>query len=110
MLLQEHYDICVYMCPLTHKCTLISGGSVSHRTAGSPWRKSVPETSVGGAKEPSLKRDGWMSCWKNRQKKWSNLGAWSTLQKALQSDTGVTITQGLRDSEEFVLNLVGALT
>ncbi|TNN46696.1 hypothetical protein EYF80_043104 [Liparis tanakae] len=59
------------------KHTLISGGSVSHRTAGSPSRKRVPETSGVGAEEPSLRRDGWMSCWKKRQKKWSNLGAWS---------------------------------
>lgn len=66
--------------------TLISGGRVSQRTAGSPSRKSVPETSVGGAEAvPSLRRDGWMSCWKNRQKKWSSLGAWSALQNALQS-------------------------
>lgn len=65
------------------KRALISGGSVSHRTAGSPSRKRVPETSRGGAEKPSVKRDGWMSCWKNRQKKWSNLGAWSALQNAL---------------------------
>lgn len=57
---------------------------MSHRTAGSPSRKRVPEMSGGGAEEePSLRREGWMSCWKNRQKKWSNLGAWSALQNAL---------------------------
>ena len=61
---------------------------MSHWTAGSPSRKSVPETSGSRAEAPSLKRDGWMSCWKNRQKKWSNLGAWSGLQKALCRKTG----------------------
>lgn len=61
---------------------------MSHRTAGSPSRKRVPEMSGGGAEEePSLRREGWMSCWKNRQKKWSNLGAWSALQNALWEDT-----------------------
>ncbi|XP_068566474.1 uncharacterized protein [Cebidichthys violaceus] len=64
--------------------------SVSHRTAGSPSRKRVPETSGVGGEEPSLKRDGWMSCRKNRQKKWSNLGAWSTLQNALSKEPYMT--------------------
>lgn len=63
---------------------LMSGGKVSQRTAGNPSRKSVPETSGGAGPEPSLKRDGWMSCWKNRQKKWSKRGVFSTSQNALQ--------------------------
>lgn len=69
---------------------------MSHWTAGSPSRKRVPETSGSRAEAPSLKRDGWMICWKNRQKKWSNLGAWSALQKALCRKTvkeNMVITQ-----------------
>lgn len=38
----------------------------------------------GEEPELSLKREGWMSLWKNRQKKWSRRGAFSTSQKALQ--------------------------
>lgn len=64
--------------------TFISGGRVSHRTAGSPSRKRVSETSGGVATELSLNLEGWISCWKNRQKKWSSLGAWSTWQNALR--------------------------
>lgn len=82
----------------SHKHTLISAGRVSQRTAGSPSRNSVPDISWGGIGEPWVNREGWMSCWKNRQKKWSSLGAWSTVQNALQrtSDAEVILQQLLK--------------
>lgn len=64
--------------------TLISAGRGSQRTAGSPSRNRLPETSWCEAQAPALRQDGWMSCWKKRQKKWSSRGALSALQKALQ--------------------------
>lgn len=68
--------------------TLISGGRGSQRTAGSPSRNRLPETSWCEAEAPSLRQDGWMSCWKKRQKKWSSRGALSALQKALHDGGG----------------------
>lgn len=48
---------------------LRSGGKVSQRTAGKSSRKRVPEMLEGVDPGLSLRRDGWMSLWKNRQKK-----------------------------------------
>lgn len=63
---------------------LMSGGKVSQRMAGKSSRKRVPEMLEGEEPGLSLKREGWMSLWKNRQKKWSSRGAFSTSQKALR--------------------------
>ena len=77
---------------------LISGGRVSQRTAGRLSRKRVPETSgVGGGAGGgdvglSIKRDGWMSCWKKRQKKWSRRGELAS-QNALEGGRG-GVTEG----------------
>lgn len=68
--------------------TLISGGRGSQRTAGSASRNRLPETSWCEAEVLSLRQDGWMSCWKKRQKKWSSRGALSALQKALRDGGG----------------------
>lgn len=64
----------------------MSGGKVSHRTAGKLSRKRVPEMLEEEETGLSVKREGWMSLWKNRQKKWSRRGAFSATQKALQKE------------------------
>lgn len=63
---------------------LMSGGKVSQHTAGKSSKKRVPDMLEGEEPGLSLNREGWMSLWKNRQKKWSRRGAFSTSQKALQ--------------------------
>lgn len=77
------YVIVKNQCRLT--LTLISGGRGSQRTAGSPSRNRLPEMSWCEAEAPPLRQDGWMSCWKKRQKKWSSRGALSAMQKALRA-------------------------
>lgn len=62
----------------------MSGGKLSQRMAGKSPRKRVSEMLEGEEPGLSLKREGWMSLWKNRQKKWSSRGAFSTSQKALR--------------------------
>lgn len=48
--------------------TLTSGGKVSQRMAGKSSRKRAPEMLEGEEPGLSLKREGWRSLWKNRQK------------------------------------------
>lgn len=57
----------VLVCIRGHALT--SGGKVSQRMAGKSSRKRVPEMMEGAEPGLSLRREGWMILWKNRQKK-----------------------------------------
>lgn len=71
---------------LTPRITLISCGSVSHRTPGRLSKSTALEASYCCAFKLALEWSlaGWSALWKNKLKKWSKWGTFSTWQKALK--------------------------